>query len=121
MSRSKLVLVDGSSYLYRAYHALPPLTTAAGIPTGAVHGVLNMLNKLAKEQETDHFVVVFDAPGKTFRDDLYEDYKANQVLHGVRPSRGIARRHECPNGIPLAQPMVRQRISRPMIPGSAIS
>ena len=78
MSSSKLVLVDGSSYLYRAYHALPPLTTAAGFPTGAVHGVLNMLNKLAKELETDYYVVVFDAPGKTFRDDLYEDYKANR-------------------------------------------
>ena len=78
MSDKKLVLVDGSSYLYRAYHALPPLTTASGIPTGAVHGVLNMLNKLAREQDTDHFAVVFDAPGKTFRDELFEDYKANR-------------------------------------------
>ena len=53
MSRAKLVLVDGSSYLYRAYHALPPLTNSAGTPTGAVHGVLNMLNKLAREQDTE--------------------------------------------------------------------
>ena len=78
MSRKKLVLVDGSSYLYRAYHALPPLTTASGVPTGAVHGVLNMLNKLTREHESDYFAVVFDAPGKTFRDDLYAEYKANR-------------------------------------------
>ena len=78
MSNKKLVLVDGSSYLYRAYHALPALTTSRGEPTGAIHGVLNMLNKLAREQDTEHFVVVFDAPGKTFRDDLYAEYKANR-------------------------------------------
>ncbi len=78
MSNKKLVLVDGSSYLYRAYHALPPLTTSRGEPTGAIHGVLNMLNKLAREQETEHFAVVFDAPGKTFRDELYAQYKANR-------------------------------------------
>ena len=78
MSVDKLVLVDGSSYLFRAYHALPPLTTADGTPTGAVHGVLNMLNKLLREQNTEHFAVVFDAPGKTFRDDLYSEYKANR-------------------------------------------
>ena len=78
MSRPKLVLVDGSSYLYRAYHALPPLTNSSGTPTGAVHGVLNMLNKLAREEPDAHFAVVFDAPGKTFRDDLFEDYKANR-------------------------------------------
>ena len=68
MSKKKLVLVDGSSYLYRAYHALPKLTNSKGDPTGAIHGVLNMLNKLIKEEPTEHFVVVFDAPGKTFRD-----------------------------------------------------
>jgi len=78
MSDSKLVLVDGSSYLYRAYHALPKLTSSRGEPTGAIHGVLNMINKLANEEDTPHFVVVFDAPGKTFRDELYEDYKANR-------------------------------------------
>ena len=78
MSSNKLVLVDGSSYLYRAFHALPPLTSSRGEPTGAVHGVLNMLNKLAREQETEHFAVVFDAPGKTFRDELFEQYKANR-------------------------------------------
>jgi len=78
VSRQKLVLVDGSSYLYRAFHALPPLTSSRGEPTGAVHGVLNMLNKLAREQDTEHFAVVFDAPGKTFRDELFEQYKANR-------------------------------------------
>jgi len=78
VNKKKLVLVDGSSYLYRAFHALPPLTSSRGEPTGAVHGVLNMLNKLAREQETEHFAVVFDAPGKTFRDELFEQYKANR-------------------------------------------
>ncbi len=73
-----LVLVDGSSYLYRAFHALPELTNKAGEPTGAVHGVLNMLNKLVRETVPTHLAVVFDAPGKTFRDDLYKDYKANR-------------------------------------------
>jgi DNA polymerase-1 len=78
MSHGKLVLVDGSSYLYRAYHALPKLTSSRGEPTGAVHGVLSMILKLAKEQETEHFAVVFDAPGKTFRDEMFEEYKANR-------------------------------------------
>ena len=78
MSDKQLVLVDGSSYLYRAYHALPKLTNSAGEPTGAIHGVLNMLNKLQREHPTRHFVVVFDAPGKTFRDEMFEDYKANR-------------------------------------------
>jgi len=78
MSDGKLVLVDGSSYLYRAYHALPKLTSSRGEPTGAVHGVLSMILKLAKEQETEHFAVVFDAPGKTFRDEMYDAYKANR-------------------------------------------
>ena len=78
MSDSKLVLVDGSSYLYRAYHALPKLTSSRGEPTGAVHGVLNMILKLAREEDTPHFAVVFDAPGKTFRDEMFEAYKANR-------------------------------------------
>jgi len=78
MSDSKLVLVDGSSYLYRAYHALPKLTTSRGEPTGAIHGVLNMIAKLVTEEDTAHFVVVFDAPGKTFRDEMFEEYKANR-------------------------------------------
>ncbi len=78
MSDSNLVLVDGSSYLYRAYHALPKLTSSRGEPTGAVHGVLNMIQKLVREHDTEHFVVVFDAPGKTFRDEMFEEYKANR-------------------------------------------
>ena len=73
-----LVLVDGSSYLYRAFHALPALTNSGGEPTGALHGVLNMINKLVREEQPEHIAVVFDAPGKTFRDDLYADYKANR-------------------------------------------
>ena len=72
------VLVDGSSYLYRAFHALPPLTTAQGQPTGAVYGVLNMINKLLREHEPEQVAVVFDAKGKTFRDELFADYKANR-------------------------------------------
>ena len=75
---SKLVLVDGSSYLYRAFFALPPLTNSQGEPTGALLGVVNMLHKLVKEEQPDLIAVVFDAPGKTFRDDLFEQYKAHR-------------------------------------------
>ncbi len=75
----KLVLVDGSSYLYRAFHALPPLTNSKGEPTGAVLGVLNMLQKLVKEETPELIGIVFDAPGRTFRDDLFEEYKANRA------------------------------------------
>ena len=73
-----LVLVDGMGYLFRAFYALPPLTTSGGEPTGAVRGVLSMLYKLLDEYEPERIAVVFDAPGKTFRDDLYSDYKANR-------------------------------------------
>ena len=73
-----LVLVDGSSYLYRAFHALPPLTTSTGQPVGAIRGVISMLNKLADSTGAERMVVVFDASGKTFRDDLYAEYKANR-------------------------------------------
>ncbi len=73
-----LVLVDGSSYLYRAFHALPPLANSRGEPTGAVLGVLNMLLKLLKEQDPPRIGVVFDAPGKTFRDELFAEYKAHR-------------------------------------------
>ena len=78
MSQAPLVLVDGSSYLYRAFHALPPLTTSKGLPTGAVKGVLNMLKSLRKQYPDSPFAVVFDAKGGTFRDDLYAEYKANR-------------------------------------------
>ncbi len=73
-----LALVDGSSYLYRAFHALPPLTNAAGEPTGALLGVLNMLAKLLKEHAPRSIAVVFDAPGRTFRDELFAAYKAHR-------------------------------------------
>ncbi|WP_405119635.1 DNA polymerase I [Pseudomonas leptonychotis] len=78
MSQAPLVLVDGSSYLYRAFHALPPLTTSKGLPTGAVKGVLNMLKSLRKQYPKSPFAVVFDAKGGTFRDEMYADYKANR-------------------------------------------
>ena len=78
MSQTPLVLVDGSSYLYRAFHALPPLTTSKGLPTGAVKGVLNMLRSLRKQYPQSPFAVVFDAKGGTFRDELFADYKANR-------------------------------------------
>lgn len=73
-----LVLVDGSSYLFRAFHALPELTNSNGQQTGAIYGVINMLNKLVEEYKPEHIAVVFDAKGKTFRNDMYKDYKANR-------------------------------------------
>src|SRR4030095_694711 len=74
-----LVLVDGSSYLYRAFHALPDLRTSKVEPTGALRGVLSMLRRMAEDGKPDYFAVVFDAPGKTFRDDWYPQYKANRT------------------------------------------
>lgn len=73
-----LILVDGSSYLYRAYHAFPPLTNSAGEPTGAMYGVLNMLRSLLMQYQPTHAAVVFDAKGKTFRDELFEHYKSHR-------------------------------------------
>jgi len=78
-ARRKLVLVDGSGYLYRAFHALPPLQNSRNEPTGAVLGVVNMLNKLCREESPDLIAVVFDAPGRTFRDELFEQYKATRT------------------------------------------
>src|SRR5690606_1855156 len=75
---TRLVLIDGSSYLYRAFHALPPLSNAAGEPTGALFGVANMLRAHLKEQP-EHIAFVVDAPGKTFRDDMYPEYKATRA------------------------------------------
>ena len=102
-NKKKMVLVDGSSYLYRAYHALPPLTNSKGFPTGAVYGVLNMINKLLDDQNTKFFIVVFDAPGKTFRNDIYPEYKANRptMPEDLRPQ--INPIHNAINamGIPL--------------------
>ncbi|MFP5303128.1 DNA polymerase I [Cobetia sp. SIMBA_158] len=78
MAATPIVLVDGSSYLYRAFHALPPLTTSKGLPTGAVKGVINMLKSLIRQYPDSPMAVVFDAKGKTFRDDMYPEYKAQR-------------------------------------------
>ncbi|WP_420795343.1 5'-3' exonuclease, partial [Chromobacterium haemolyticum] len=73
-----LLLIDGSSYLYRAFHAMPDLRSPDGRPVGAVYGMVNMLRRLEKEVQFDYSACVFDAKGKTFRDDLYPEYKANR-------------------------------------------
>lgn len=78
IAENPLILVDGSSYLYRAYHAFPPLTNSAGKPTGAMYGVLNMLRSLLLQYKPSHVAVVFDAKGKTFRDELFEAYKSHR-------------------------------------------
>ncbi|MDF1646558.1 MAG: DNA polymerase I [Legionellaceae bacterium] len=78
MTKTPFVLVDGSSYFFRAFHALPPLTNSEGHPTGAVYGVVNMIRRLLKDISPTQFAIVFDAPGKTFRNDLYPAYKANR-------------------------------------------
>lgn len=98
-----IILVDGSSYLYRAYHALPPLTNSKGNPTGAVYGMINMLKRLMADYAPEQMAVVFDTKGKTFRDELYPDYKAtreempNELVQQVQPIHDIIRAM----GIPL--------------------
>ena len=77
-TQKRLILVDGSSFLFRAYHAIPPLTNPQGEPTNAIYGVSNMLRKLITDYQSDYVTVVFDAPGKTFRNDLYDQYKAHR-------------------------------------------
>ncbi|MDD6910297.1 DNA polymerase I [Actinobacillus minor] len=101
IASNPLVLVDGSSYLYRAFHAFPPLTNKNGEPTGAMYGVLNMLKSLIAQVEPSHIAVVFDAKGKTFRDELFEQYKSHrppmpddlraqvQPLHTIIKALGI--------------------------------
>jgi DNA polymerase-1 len=103
MTRAPIVLVDGSSYLYRAFHALPPLTTSNGQPTGAVKGVLNMLKRLIKDYPQSPMAVVFDAPGKTFRDDMYSDYKSHRPPMPDDLRSQIAPLHACVKalGLPL--------------------
>ena len=76
--KDRIFVIDGSSYLYRAFHAMPPLSTSTGQPTGAVKGVTNMLMNLKKDSEGSPIIVVFDAKGKTFRNDIYSEYKANR-------------------------------------------
>lgn len=101
IAQNPLVLVDGSSYLYRAFHAFPPLTNRNGEPTGAMYGVLNMLKSLIAQVDPSHIAVVFDAKGKTFRDELFEQYKSHrppmpddlraqvQPLHTIIEALGI--------------------------------
>ena len=90
-----LLLVDGSSYLYRAFHALPDLRNHRNEPTGAIHGVLNMLRRLHKDYQADYSACVFDAKGKTFRDDLYPEYKAHRPPMPDDLAAQIAPLHEC--------------------------
>ena len=110
MTRSPdLVLVDGSSYIYRAFHALPPLTNSRGEPTGAVYGVVNMLLRFIAECKPTHVGLVFDASGKTFRDELFAEYKAHRepmpddLRVQVEPILTILRAHGlpvlCVNGV----------------------
>jgi DNA polymerase I len=101
--KKPIILVDGTSYLYRAYHALPPLNNTKGQPTGAIYGVISMLRKLIKDYHPDYIGIIFDAKGKTFREDLYTDYKANrptmpeelqqqlEPLYAIIDSMGLAR------------------------------
>ena len=99
------VMVDGSSYLYRAFHALPPLSNARGEPTGAVYGVINMLLKLLREHEPQYVAVLFDAAGKTFRDEIFEQYKAqrtpmpDELRQQIGPLHAVVRAL----GLPLLQ------------------
>jgi DNA polymerase I len=78
MTKHRLLLVDGSSYLYRAFHAMPDLRNGAGEPTGAVYGMVNMMRRARSELKADHIACVFDAKGKTFRDEMYSEYKAHR-------------------------------------------
>lgn len=98
-----LLLVDGSSYLYRAFHALPDLRNAKGEPTGAIYGVINMLRKLLKETRADYSACVFDAKGKTFRDDAYPEYKANREPMPSELGAQVAALHEAIEamGVPM--------------------
>jgi DNA polymerase-1 len=104
-SLQKLLLVDGSSYLYRAFHAMPSLNNSKGEQTGAVYGMTNMLRRLLREYEGHHMAVVFDAPGKTFRDEIYPEYKSNrppmpdELVTQIEPIHEIVRAL----GIPLLQ------------------
>jgi DNA polymerase I len=92
--KKTLLLVDGSSYLYRAYHALPDLRGPDGVPTGALHGMVGMLRKLREQFPAEHAACVFDAPGRTFRDDWYADYKATRTLMPEDLVRQIEPIHE---------------------------
>ena len=103
----KLLLVDGSSYLYRAFHAMPSLTNSKGEQTGAIYGMTNMLRRLLREYKDHHMAVVFDAPGKTFRDDLYPDYKANRPPMPEELAAQIEPIHEIVRALGVPLLMVR--------------
>ena len=100
--KTPLILVDGSSYLYRAFHALPPLTNSKGLPTGAVKGVINMMRRLQKDYPDSTTAVIFDAKGKTFRDDMYSEYKANsppmpdELRSQIQPIHDVIRAMDMP-------------------------
>ena len=98
----KLVLVDGSSYLYRAFHAMPDLRNKDGDPTGAIYGVINMMRRLRKETAADYIACVFDAKGKTFRDDLYSEYKANRPSMPEELALQIEPLHQCIKAMGIA-------------------
>ncbi len=104
--RKPLVLVDGSSYLYRAYHAMPNLTNSHGQHTGAVYGVANMLRKLLSDYDPQYIAVVFDAPGGTFRDKIYSEYKANRPPMPTELSAQIAPLHAVVRAMGLALLMI---------------
>ncbi|MGB0712539.1 MAG: DNA polymerase I [Gammaproteobacteria bacterium] len=101
--RAPFVLVDGSSYLFRAFHALPELTNSKGLQTGAIHGVTNMLRRLMEEVNPSHMAVVFDAKGPTFRNEMYAEYKANRPPMPEELAEQIAPLHELVKlmGLPL--------------------
>src|ERR1700742_4882915 len=97
-----LVLVDWSSYLYRAFYALPDLRTSRGEPTGALRGVVSMLRRMAEDGKPEYFAVVFDAPGKTFLDEWYPEYKSQRpsmpddLAHQIVPLHELVRAHGWP-------------------------
>ena len=101
-SETPFILVDGSSYLHRAYHALPPLTNSKGQPTGAIYGVMKMLRSLIDEYHPKYIAVVFDAKGKTFRHDMYKEYKANRppmpedLICQIKPLHNLIRAMNIP-------------------------
>ncbi len=104
-AKNILYLVDGSSYIYRAFHALPNLTNSAGEPTGALLGVANMLRRLLNEAEPENIAVVFDAKGPTFRHEMYDQYKANRPPMPQELSQQVEPIHEIVRllGLPLIQ------------------
>src|SRR6478752_5118603 len=102
-----LYLVDGSGFIFRAYHALPPLTTKAGMPTGAAYGFTQMLIKLETDFHPSHFAVVFDAGGRSTRSELYKEYKANRTVppDDLKPQFGLVRKVVETFNIPVLEAM----------------